>query len=216
MSYHQEGFGCPKEASDVILGNRWPTWPLGIWFPQRSAQRGFGPTASPRNGLMVAMRAEMGQIDPKRTQRCFGHAMTQVATKMGKMRLGCPKYQPALPAGCEGKCGMAAIRLKPGMSFEGENFYAFTKETLPSYAAPRFVRIQVSGPRLLGGASRGWFLASRLPTMELGLLVAPRAGDAVGATTCWGGFRMMVSRSPTSDDIFWVAPFPMTPPGSPS
>uniref|UniRef100_A0A8B9SSN6 long-chain-fatty-acid--CoA ligase n=1 Tax=Anas platyrhynchos TaxID=8839 RepID=A0A8B9SSN6_ANAPL len=50
-------------------------------------------------------------------------------------------YGVSVP-GCEGKCGMAAIRLKPGMSFEGENFYAFTKETLPSYAAPRFVRIQ--------------------------------------------------------------------------
>ncbi|NWZ28343.1 S27A2 synthetase, partial [Asarcornis scutulata] len=50
-------------------------------------------------------------------------------------------YGVSVP-GCEGKCGMAAIRLKPGMSFEGENLYAFTKETLPSYAAPRFVRIQ--------------------------------------------------------------------------
>lgn len=62
----------------------------------------------------------------------------------------------ALPAGCEGKCGMAAIRLKPGMSFEGENLYAFTKETLPSYAAPRFVRVQVSGPGF-GGLPGGGF-----------------------------------------------------------
>uniref|UniRef100_A0A8B9EPE5 long-chain-fatty-acid--CoA ligase n=1 Tax=Anser cygnoides TaxID=8845 RepID=A0A8B9EPE5_ANSCY len=52
-------------------------------------------------------------------------------------------YGVSVP-GCEGKCGMAAIRLKPGMSFEGENLYAFTRETLPSYAAPRFVRIQIS------------------------------------------------------------------------
>ncbi|KAF1530301.1 Very long-chain acyl-CoA synthetase, partial [Eudyptes sclateri] len=37
---------------------------------------------------------------------------------------------------------MAAIRLKAGESFEGENLYAFTRDTLPSYAAPRFVRIQ--------------------------------------------------------------------------
>ncbi|KAM9168521.1 long-chain fatty acid transport protein 2-like [Mergus octosetaceus] len=50
-------------------------------------------------------------------------------------------YGVSVP-GCEGKCGMAAIRLKPGMSFEGENLYAFSKETLPTYAAPRFVRIQ--------------------------------------------------------------------------
>ncbi|XP_009577765.1 PREDICTED: very long-chain acyl-CoA synthetase-like, partial [Fulmarus glacialis] len=44
--------------------------------------------------------------------------------------------------GCEGRCGMAAIRLKAGTSFEGENLYAFTRDTLPSYATPRFVRIQ--------------------------------------------------------------------------
>ncbi|XP_075581610.1 long-chain fatty acid transport protein 2-like [Pelecanus crispus] len=50
-------------------------------------------------------------------------------------------YGVSVP-GCEGRCGMAAIRLKAGASFEGENFYAFTKDTLPSYAAPRFVRIQ--------------------------------------------------------------------------
>lgn len=84
---------------------------------------------------------------------------------------------------------MAAIRLKPGMSFEGENLYAFTRETLPSYAAPRFVRIQVSGPGFGGGASRGWFSASCLPAMALGLLAvvlmtplgSPRAGGGVGA-----------------------------------
>ncbi|NXL03491.1 S27A2 synthetase, partial [Mesembrinibis cayennensis] len=44
--------------------------------------------------------------------------------------------------GCEGRCGMAAIRLKAGASFDGENLYAFTADTLPGYAAPRFVRIQ--------------------------------------------------------------------------
>lgn len=41
---------------------------------------------------------------------------------------------------------MAAIRLKAGESFDGESLYAFTGDTLPSYAAPRFVRIQVSAP----------------------------------------------------------------------
>ncbi|XP_010281649.1 PREDICTED: very long-chain acyl-CoA synthetase-like, partial [Phaethon lepturus] len=50
-------------------------------------------------------------------------------------------YGVSVP-GCEGRCGMAAIRLKAGASFEGENLYAFTRDTLPSYAAPRFVRIQ--------------------------------------------------------------------------
>ncbi|NWH20501.1 S27A2 synthetase, partial [Grus americana] len=50
-------------------------------------------------------------------------------------------YGVSVP-GCEGRCGMAAIRLKPGASFEGKDLYAFTGDTLPSYAAPRFVRIQ--------------------------------------------------------------------------
>ncbi|XP_009283743.2 PREDICTED: bile acyl-CoA synthetase [Aptenodytes forsteri] len=50
-------------------------------------------------------------------------------------------YGVSVP-GCEGRCGMAAIRLKAGESFEGEDLYAFTRDTLPSYAAPRFVRIQ--------------------------------------------------------------------------
>ncbi|XP_074932340.1 LOW QUALITY PROTEIN: long-chain fatty acid transport protein 5 [Phalacrocorax aristotelis] len=50
-------------------------------------------------------------------------------------------YGVSVP-GCEGRCGMAAIRLKAGATFEGENLYAFTGDTLPSYAAPRFVRIQ--------------------------------------------------------------------------
>ncbi|XP_074786101.1 long-chain fatty acid transport protein 5 isoform X4 [Athene noctua] len=50
-------------------------------------------------------------------------------------------YGVSVP-GCEGRCGMAAIRLRPGATFEGERLYAFTRETLPSYAAPRFVRVQ--------------------------------------------------------------------------
>ncbi|GAB0202168.1 bile acyl-CoA synthetase [Grus japonensis] len=50
-------------------------------------------------------------------------------------------YGVSVP-GCEGRCGMAAIRLKPGASFEGKDLYAFTGDTLPSYATPRFVRIQ--------------------------------------------------------------------------
>ncbi|XP_068277912.1 long-chain fatty acid transport protein 2-like [Nyctibius grandis] len=50
-------------------------------------------------------------------------------------------YGVSVP-GCEGRCGMAAIRLKAGATFNGESLYAFTGDTLPSYAAPRFVRIQ--------------------------------------------------------------------------
>ncbi|XP_015471979.1 very long-chain acyl-CoA synthetase-like [Parus major] len=50
-------------------------------------------------------------------------------------------YGVAVP-GCEGRCGMAAVRLKDGATFDGDKLYAFTRETLPAYAAPRFVRIQ--------------------------------------------------------------------------
>ncbi|NXF00301.1 S27A5 synthetase, partial [Menura novaehollandiae] len=50
-------------------------------------------------------------------------------------------YGVAVP-GCEGRCGMAAVRLKDGATFDGDDLYAFTRDTLPAYAAPRFVRIQ--------------------------------------------------------------------------
>ncbi|XP_074387845.1 long-chain fatty acid transport protein 5 isoform X1 [Zonotrichia albicollis] len=50
-------------------------------------------------------------------------------------------YGVAVP-GCEGRCGMAAVRLRDGAAFDGEQLFAFTQETLPAYAAPRFVRIQ--------------------------------------------------------------------------
>ncbi|XP_051632296.1 long-chain fatty acid transport protein 2-like [Manacus candei] len=50
-------------------------------------------------------------------------------------------YGVAVP-GCEGRCGMAAVRLKDGATFDGDALYAFTRDTLPSYAAPRFVRVQ--------------------------------------------------------------------------
>ncbi|KGL73489.1 Very long-chain acyl-CoA synthetase, partial [Tinamus guttatus] len=50
-------------------------------------------------------------------------------------------YGVSVP-GCEGRCGMAAVCLRAGMSFQGESFYAQAKESLPSYAVPLFVRIQ--------------------------------------------------------------------------
>ncbi|NXW61115.1 S27A2 synthetase, partial [Eurystomus gularis] len=50
-------------------------------------------------------------------------------------------YGVSVP-GCEGRCGMAAIRLKAGATFDGDTFYTFTRTMLPSYAAPRFVRLQ--------------------------------------------------------------------------
>ncbi|NXL84100.1 S27A5 synthetase, partial [Alectura lathami] len=37
---------------------------------------------------------------------------------------------------------MAAVRLRPGRSFDGDKLYAFTRDALPGYAAPRFVRVQ--------------------------------------------------------------------------
>ncbi|XP_027685370.2 bile acyl-CoA synthetase isoform X1 [Chelonia mydas] len=44
--------------------------------------------------------------------------------------------------GHEGKIGMAAIRLKEGMVFDGEKLYTHAKDFLPNYAIPRFVRLQ--------------------------------------------------------------------------
>ncbi|XP_050174869.1 long-chain fatty acid transport protein 2-like [Myiozetetes cayanensis] len=50
-------------------------------------------------------------------------------------------YGVAVP-GCEGRCGMAAVRLKDGATFDGDTLFAFTQDTLPPYAAPRFIRVQ--------------------------------------------------------------------------
>uniref|UniRef100_A0A8C7E5H2 long-chain-fatty-acid--CoA ligase n=1 Tax=Naja naja TaxID=35670 RepID=A0A8C7E5H2_NAJNA len=44
--------------------------------------------------------------------------------------------------GHEGKIGMAAIRLKEGESFDGKQLYEHTKNYLPNYAIPHFIRIQ--------------------------------------------------------------------------
>ncbi|XP_056366126.1 long-chain fatty acid transport protein 5 [Oenanthe melanoleuca] len=52
-------------------------------------------------------------------------------------------YGVAVP-GCEGRCGMAAVCLKAGATFDGDKLYAYTRDTLPAYAAPRFIRIQDS------------------------------------------------------------------------
>ncbi|XP_060613969.2 long-chain fatty acid transport protein 3 [Anolis sagrei] len=50
-------------------------------------------------------------------------------------------YGVSLPD-CEGRAGMAAIVLKTGREFDGEEVYAHAVELLPSYARPRFLRIQ--------------------------------------------------------------------------
>ncbi|XP_077170202.1 long-chain fatty acid transport protein 5 [Paroedura picta] len=44
--------------------------------------------------------------------------------------------------GHEGKIGMAAIQLKEGLAFDGEEMYRHAKDNLPSYATPHFIRIQ--------------------------------------------------------------------------
>ncbi|XP_067411854.1 long-chain fatty acid transport protein 2 [Emydura macquarii macquarii] len=44
--------------------------------------------------------------------------------------------------GHEGRIGMASIRLKEGCEFNGEKMYRHVVDYLPSYARPRFVRIQ--------------------------------------------------------------------------
>ncbi|XP_062471388.1 long-chain fatty acid transport protein 2-like [Pezoporus occidentalis] len=50
-------------------------------------------------------------------------------------------YGVSVP-GCEGRCGMAAMCLKPGHSFDGQKLYSFVEDVLPGYAAPQFLRVQ--------------------------------------------------------------------------
>ncbi|XP_004695541.1 PREDICTED: bile acyl-CoA synthetase, partial [Condylura cristata] len=44
--------------------------------------------------------------------------------------------------GCEGKVGMAAVRLAPGRPFDGHKLYQHVRTWLPAYAAPHFIRVQ--------------------------------------------------------------------------
>ena len=44
-------------------------------------------------------------------------------------------------AGAEGRAGMAALVLQPGVAFDGAAFFAFTARRLPPYAVPLFVRL---------------------------------------------------------------------------
>ncbi|XP_057575451.1 long-chain fatty acid transport protein 5 [Hippopotamus amphibius kiboko] len=50
-------------------------------------------------------------------------------------------YGVAVP-GCEGKVGMAAVRLAPGQAFDGQRLYQYVHTWLPAYAAPHFIRVQ--------------------------------------------------------------------------
>lgn len=43
--------------------------------------------------------------------------------------------------GTNGRCGMAALRLSPGLSFDGEALARYLDAELPSYAAPLFIRL---------------------------------------------------------------------------
>lgn len=52
---------------------------------------------------------------------------------------------PCVPAGHEGRAGMAAVVLKQSLWLDGRKLYDHLVETLPSYAWPRFLRVQV-GP----------------------------------------------------------------------
>lgn len=51
-------------------------------------------------------------------------------------------------SGHEGRIGMAAIKLKENMDFDGKAAYQHVKNYLPSYARPRFIRIQVNKVQL--------------------------------------------------------------------
>nr|XP_034348435.1 bile acyl-CoA synthetase isoform X3 [Arvicanthis niloticus] len=46
--------------------------------------------------------------------------------------------------GCEGKVGMAAVKLAPGKTFDGQKLYQHVRAWLPAYATPHFIRIQDS------------------------------------------------------------------------
>lgn len=46
--------------------------------------------------------------------------------------------------GCEGKVGMAAVKLAPGKTFDGQKLYQHVRSWLPAYATPHFIRVQDS------------------------------------------------------------------------
>ncbi|XP_052026964.1 long-chain fatty acid transport protein 5 isoform X2 [Apodemus sylvaticus] len=52
-------------------------------------------------------------------------------------------YGVSVP-GCEGKVGMAAVKLAPGKAFDGQKLYQHVRSWLPAYATPHFIRIQDS------------------------------------------------------------------------
>nr|XP_034990066.1 very long-chain acyl-CoA synthetase-like isoform X3 [Zootoca vivipara] len=70
-------------------------------------------------------------------------ATTEVETTLAPLRFIQEVNVYGVPVpGHEGKTGMAAICLKKGHSFDGQELYAHANDLLPAYAVPRFVRIQ--------------------------------------------------------------------------
>ncbi|KAF7239648.1 Very long-chain acyl-CoA synthetase [Varanus komodoensis] len=70
-------------------------------------------------------------------------ATTEVETLLAKLEFiqEVNVYGVVVP-GHEGKVGMAAIKLKEGLSFDGKKLYAHAQRYLPKYAIPHFVRIR--------------------------------------------------------------------------
>ncbi|CAG5867096.1 unnamed protein product [Menidia menidia] len=63
-------------------------------------------------------------------------------------------YGVSIP-GNEGRAGMAALVLRAGVGLEGKSLYEHLGKTLPAYAWPRFIRIQVGDAALQAGELMG-------------------------------------------------------------
>lgn len=62
---------------------------------------------------------------------------------------------------------MAAVQLAPGRAFDGQKLYQHVRTWLPAYAAPHFIRIQVSS----GGS--GWEVRGVALGVAAGVTVPP-------------------------------------------
>lgn len=49
-----------------------------------------------------------------------------------------------LSTGHEGRAGMAAMIVRPGLTFNGKKLFEHVMRDLPAYARPLFIRLQVS------------------------------------------------------------------------
>ncbi|KAG8140234.1 hypothetical protein E2320_002999 [Naja naja] len=98
-------------------------------------EKGFCiPVATGETGLLV------GKITKKTP--FHGYAGDLEKTKKKLLQDVLEKGDSYFNSGHEGKIGMAAIRLKEGESFDGKQLYEHTKNYLPNYAIPHFIRIQ--------------------------------------------------------------------------